>query len=77
VSTNGLARSEYIARRENVIAVGNSGTGKTHIALGLGLAACHMARESSCSNARSNSRIASGAKACRRGAVQKQLDWVE
>jgi DNA replication protein DnaC len=28
-----LARAEYIARRENVIAVGNSGTGKTHIAL--------------------------------------------
>ena len=27
-------------RRENIIAVGNSGTGKTHIALGLGLAAC-------------------------------------
>jgi hypothetical protein len=35
-----LARGEYIARRENAIAVGNSGTGKTHIALGLGLAAC-------------------------------------
>ena len=35
-----LARSEYIARRENVIALGNSGTSKTHIALGLGLAAC-------------------------------------
>jgi len=35
-----LARCEYVARRENVIAVGNSGTGKTHIALGLGLAAC-------------------------------------
>ena len=35
-----LARCEYITRRENVIAVGNSGTGKTHIALGLGLAAC-------------------------------------
>jgi len=35
-----LARSEYIERRENVIAVGNSGTGKSHIALGLGLAAC-------------------------------------
>jgi hypothetical protein len=30
-----LARGEYIARRENAIAVGN-----THIALGLGLAAC-------------------------------------
>jgi len=35
-----LARSEYVERRENVIAVGNSGTGKSHIALGLGLAAC-------------------------------------
>jgi DNA replication protein DnaC len=35
-----LARGEYIARQENAIAVGNSGTGKTHIALGLGLAAC-------------------------------------
>jgi DNA replication protein DnaC len=35
-----LARGEYIARRENVIAVGNRGTGKTHIALALGLAAC-------------------------------------
>ena len=35
-----LARSEYVARRENVIALGNSGTGKTHVALGLGLAAC-------------------------------------
>ena len=31
-----LARCEYIQRRENVIAVGNSGTGKTHVALGLG-----------------------------------------
>jgi DNA replication protein DnaC len=35
-----LARSEYVIRRENIIAVGNSGTGKSHIALGLGLAAC-------------------------------------
>ena len=35
-----LARCEYIDRRENVIAVGNSGTGKTHVALGLGLADC-------------------------------------
>ena len=35
-----MARCEYIERRENVIAIGNSGTGKTHIALGLGLAAC-------------------------------------
>jgi DNA replication protein DnaC len=35
-----LARCEYIDRKENVIALGNSGTGKTHVALGLGLAAC-------------------------------------
>jgi len=35
-----LARCEYIDRRENVLALGNSGTGKTHLALALGLAAC-------------------------------------
>ena len=35
-----LARCEYVERRENVIALGPSGTGKTHVALGLGLAAC-------------------------------------
>jgi DNA replication protein DnaC len=35
-----LARCDYIGRKENVLALGNSGTGKTHIALGLGLAAC-------------------------------------
>lgn len=35
-----LARCEWIGRRENVLALGNSGTGKTHIGLGLGLAAC-------------------------------------
>ncbi len=35
-----LARCDYIDAHENIIAVGNSGTGKSHIALGLGLAAC-------------------------------------
>jgi len=35
-----LARCEYILRRDNIIALGNSGTGKTHFALALGLAAC-------------------------------------
>jgi len=34
------ARCEDIERRENVIALGNNGAGKTPIALGLGLAAC-------------------------------------
>jgi DNA replication protein DnaC len=46
-----LARCEYIARRENVIAVGNSGTGKTHIALGLGLAACQKGLAVGCTTA--------------------------
>jgi len=35
-----LARCEWIERQENVISLGPSGTGKTHVALGLGLAAC-------------------------------------
>ena len=35
-----LTRAEYLDRRENVLALGNSGTGKTHLALALGLAAC-------------------------------------
>ena len=35
-----LARCEWVERRENVIALGPSGTGKTHVAQGLGLAAC-------------------------------------
>jgi DNA replication protein DnaC len=34
-----LARCEFLTRRENVLLLGNSGTGKTHIALALGLAA--------------------------------------
>jgi DNA replication protein DnaC len=35
-----LARCEYVVARENIIAIGNSGTGKTHACLALGLAAC-------------------------------------
>lgn len=35
-----LARCDWIENRENVIALGPSGTGKTHVALALGLAAC-------------------------------------
>ena len=35
-----LARCEFITRGENIIALGPSGTGKKHTALGLGSAAC-------------------------------------
>lgn len=35
-----LARCEYIDRRENVIAMDNRDTGKTHMTLGLGPVTC-------------------------------------
>ena len=37
-----LAQGEYIARQEPIILVGNPGLGKTHIATGLGMAACRQ-----------------------------------
>jgi len=40
VLTMELARCEYVEKRQNVIALGPSGTGKTHVALGLSFAAC-------------------------------------
>jgi len=39
-----LARGEWIAQRENVCLIGTAGTGKTHAAIGLGLAACRQGR---------------------------------
>jgi DNA replication protein DnaC len=35
-----LLRGEYIENRENILLIGNSGTGKTHLASALGFAAC-------------------------------------
>jgi DNA replication protein DnaC len=37
-----LARGEYLERRENIAMIGAIGTGKTHIAIALGLAACEQ-----------------------------------
>jgi len=37
---NELLRGEYMERRENVLLIGNSGTGKTHLATALAFAAC-------------------------------------
>ena len=35
-----LAQGEYLSQGENIILAGNSGTGKTHLATALGMAAC-------------------------------------
>lgn len=35
-----LARCEFLDRKENLLFLGNSGTGKSHLALALGLVAC-------------------------------------
>ncbi|MDP6274541.1 MAG: IS21-like element helper ATPase IstB [Dehalococcoidia bacterium] len=40
-----LRSGEFIDRRENVLLIGNSGTGKTHLATALGLAACQEGRK--------------------------------
>jgi DNA replication protein DnaC len=39
-----LARGEWLAQRYNCCLIGNSGTGKTHLATALGLAACRQGR---------------------------------
>ena len=39
-----LMRGEYLSRRENVLLVGNPGTGKSHLATSLGHAACMQGR---------------------------------
>ncbi len=40
-----LAKGEYPDRRENVLLVGPGGTGKTHLATALGIAACGQGRK--------------------------------
>jgi DNA replication protein DnaC len=39
-----LAQGEYLAQKENLVLVGNMGTGKTHCAIALGLLACRQGR---------------------------------
>ena len=40
-----LMRSEYLDQRENVLLIGNSGTGKTHLASALAFSACQQGRK--------------------------------
>ncbi len=42
---NELLRGEYIDRRDNVLMLGNPGTGKTHLATALGMQACAQGRK--------------------------------
>lgn len=39
-----LLSGEYITKKENILLVGNSGTGKTHLATALGFAACSQGK---------------------------------
>jgi hypothetical protein len=39
-----LLRGEYLDKRENVLLIGNSGTGKTHLATALAFTACQQGR---------------------------------
>jgi DNA replication protein DnaC len=40
-----LVRGEYLDKRENILFIGGSGTGKTHIAIALGIAACQQGKK--------------------------------
>jgi DNA replication protein DnaC len=39
-----LAQGDYIEKKENLILMGNSGTGKTHLAVALGICACQSGK---------------------------------
>lgn len=39
-----LAQGEYLSKAENIVLAGNSGTGKSHIAIALGMEACAQAK---------------------------------
>ena len=49
-----LIACQYLQKRENLILVGASGTGKTHLATALGVAACRLGRRSASSRDRAD-----------------------
>lgn len=40
-----LAQGEYLEKAQNIVLLGNSGTGKTHLATALGLEACRQGKK--------------------------------
>jgi len=40
-----LAKGEYLVKNENVVLIGNMGTGKTHTAVALGVLACQLGKK--------------------------------
>lgn len=40
-----LLRGDFIEKKENVLLIGNPGTGKTHLATALGLGGCHIGKK--------------------------------
>jgi DNA replication protein DnaC len=39
-----LAQGDYLSKSENIVLLGNSGTGKTHLAIALGMEACRQGK---------------------------------
>ena len=70
-----LLRGEYINKKENILLIGNSGTGKTHLACALAFAACAKGKKVCLHNVTG---LVTELIECREGKklqrLQKQLD---
>lgn len=55
-----LAQGEYLSKAENIVFLGNSGTGKTHLATAMGMEACRQGKKSSFLHHRRSGQPASG-----------------
>lgn len=73
-----VAHGEYILKRENILLVGNSGTGKTHLATALGFAACGQGKRVRFTSATAMVTALMEAREGRTlGRMQKQLERLE